>query len=326
MSSIIDDLKNWLKKATPDDRVSLLSQLGKEKELYDLLKAAGFTPNIAEIEQKGRIADNIAESSIDITNRGVSINSMPTPLVGRVTSEEKNFIERWEWLPDTMNRRTFFFSRYTGRSYPYAPVFKSEVGKDPSTWNMPLPILDDLPTSETQGMRNAINMRNSIDGKTPDELYVAPRMAFEPPCMMRLTAKIPNNASIPSGGMLFFGFEVNSQGGNAIYCFYADNSGSDIRTRCMTPTGLDGQSTGVTLPHPNVYATYWLYYNPPSFSLFEMPFGGSITLLGTVTMVGADAYDCVIPFVAAERFNDASTAIINGFSVGHWAVWLKKSL
>lgn len=196
-------------------------------------------------------------------------------------------------------------------------MWKSEIATDPSTWNLPLWKPDDAPATEGTGWMNAVDMTNSKDGKTIDEIYIQPRAVFDPPCVMRITCKFP--ASVPAGASLIFGFEVNSQGGQAIYQVLMDSTGFHLKSNCITPTANpDPQDAAITLTDQTNYHNLWLYYDPPKLYLWGWN-GSATALLGTVTIGHSpDAYDCVSPFVTNE-----SSSIVSGFCVGHWAVWQK---
>lgn len=242
-----------------------------------------------------------------------------TPLHGRIVNLTTNFVERWEYLKDAVNRKSFFFNQYTGRSYPFSSVWKSEVGTDPTTWNLPLYVFDDAPVTEGAGWRNAIHMRNSKDGVTVDEIYVQPRMVIDPPAIMRITCKFPDPAGVPAGTALIFGFEVNSQGGNAICGLFIEDVGVNLRSTCMTPTARDVRATAITLTDPTGYHDFWLDYDPPNIRLWGWD-GAATSILGSVTIGNSpDAFDCVSPFVTNE-----SASVVSGFHVAHWAVWQRR--
>lgn len=241
-----------------------------------------------------------------------------SPLTGRVTSDPRNFIERWEYLVDEKYKRDFFFGEYTGRSYPLSPVWMTECGTDPTAWTLPKIKVAAGPTAEPLRWRNVIDMTNSKNGTTIDELYIEPRRSFEPPCIMRITCKLPDPATVPAGTELLFGFEVNSQGGAAIYSFYVENGFCGIKTKCMTPTGVNEVQTAAVLVTPTVFMSYWLEYSPPYLRLFQYS-GGVTNLLATATIVGAIAYDVVSPFITNE-----SSSIVVGFEVNHWAIWQRR--
>jgi len=281
---------------------------GKKEDMPDV-------PSIIEL-----INEKFMERLGNIGNIERIGNIANTPLTGRIMSEEKNFVERWEYLHDETNRRDFFFMRYTGRSYPYSPIWKSEIATDPTLWNIPNFILDDAPASEGAGWRNVVNMTNSKDGVTVDECYIQPRMVFHPPCIMRITAKFP--ASIPAGGVVMFGFEVNSQGGRAIYAFYITDMFCGLASSCMTPTECpNSQSAAVTLTDQTNYHTFHLDYDPPHLRLWGWN-GTAQVLLGTLTITGApSAFDCVSPFITNE-----SSVVVTGYCVGHWACWQRKAV
>jgi len=239
-------------------------------------------------------------------------NIVNTPLHGRVLSEERNFIERWEYFVDSTRRRDWFFNRYTGRSYPLSPVWKSGIGTDPSKWQVPLFLLKDITAEGPWG--NTIHMRNSKDGVTVDEIYIQPRMVFSPPCLMKIVTKFP--VTVPGGNALPIGFEVNSQGGAAIYQFVRDGDKYYIRSTCFTPTARDYQNLEVTPTTPTTYQEYWLDYDPPNLRLWQY-IAGTPTLLGTVTInSGPSAFDFVSPFITNEN-----TVVVSDWYVSHWAVW-----
>ncbi len=246
------------------------------------------------------------------------LNIKKSPLEGRVVSNDINFTERWEWLTDQPRLRDYFFNQYTGRSYPFSPCWLSEVGTNPDSWPIPKFKIGAGPTGEPPKMRNVIDLTNTKDGSTIDEVYVQPRKAYAPPCMMRITCKLPDPAGVPGGTELLFGFEINSQGGAAIYSFYVENGFVGIKTKCMIPTGQHDAQTAAVLVTPTQFMEYHLDYEPPYLRLFQYS-GGVRNLLATCTIVGATADDYVSPFATNE-----SSTIVSGYEVGHWAVWQRK--
>lgn len=253
----------------------------------------------------------------------VSYGHAISRLQGRVVSLGMIHVERWSFLTHS-NAKDEFFDLYTGRGYPNSPVYESDVSNDYSTWHVPPSFLNDLPASEGAGWRNALDMTNCVGGaanpnKVLDQVYLEPRMAFAPPCIMRLTCMIPDVTTLPAGTELLFGFEVNSQGGNAIVGVYAEQGRFSLQSSVITPTANpDSQLLVLAQNNPNVYTDFWLYFDPPNVYLWEKNHtGGAMTLLGSITIGSSpDYFDILNAFIANE-----SSTVISGFRVGHWAVW-----
>lgn len=244
------------------------------------------------------------------------VHETANPLIGRLIANEVTFVERWEYLKEEKSRKIFFFNRYTGRSYPYSPVWKSECGKEPDTWTLPLFELN-VPGIDPAPWNNVIHLRNSKDGVTLDEIYVEPRIAFKPPAIMRLSARVPAPADIPAGGDLYFGFEINSQSGHAIACVQIRNAGATLLWFMMTPKGRITKSVSFTLTRPNVYALYFLHYDPPYLRLWQEPTaGGFPNQLTELVIEHASTFDSFTVFIANE-----GTAITSGYYISHWAAW-----
>src|SRR3990167_9862534 len=121
--------------------------------------------------------------------------NIKNPMIGRVQSEERQFVERWEYLSDLANRRWMFFNRYTGRSFPLSPVWASECGRPLESWHLPNILLRQTSSGDYLGTgvsSNVIDMTNSVDGVTPDEIYIQPRVTFTPPVVMATIIKFPD--------------------------------------------------------------------------------------------------------------------------------------
>jgi len=254
--------------------------------------------------------------------------NLANPLIGRVSSIEESHVERWEYLSDIANRRAMFFNRYTGISFPFSPCWKSDCGRPPETWQLPRIILMPPKTNPDETLDanspwgNVVDMTNSKDGVSLDEIYIQPRITFKPPVMMQISAKFPDPATLGANDTMLAGFEVNSQGGHAIHCIVV-NSGPFLDNLMMTPSGREDNGTAFTVLNPNVFSRYFLEFDPPFLRLWQSPAGHPETFpnqLTTSKCLLGNNFDNVNAFIANEAVS------IKSFYVNHWAVWSRTRL
>lgn len=220
--------------------------------------------------------------------------------------EGKNFTESWE--------RGFDPHLYYGRMGAW---FKSEAAiKDRAKWTTP-PLVLAGDTVETAPWDNAVSMRNSIDGTTIDELYVAMPTAFKR-ARFRLNAKLPTAAQIGATGLVAYGFETCRQGATAAFVFQGYNSTYKLAANYLDPVtgGAVNDTLDITalMAHLNACSEYHLCLEPPYLRLFEYN-TAAWTLLGTLPFTKYQGDMWLQPFVCNE-----STAVLSNFQIGTMAL------
>jgi hypothetical protein len=234
------------------------------------------------------------------------------------------FVERWEWLAstDSTERKREFYRKYRGRTNS---IWKSEYAElNPENWTEPLFSLN-VNTQQPSPFRNAIHMRNSKDGTTVDELYIAPKIYLRPPCVLDLDAYIPalNTTNYPNGAYLGFGFEVNSGmyiSGGFILEIYSNGTTVTCQLRYI---GLrDGSTvsitTSVTGLNTGRYCDYKLILYPYRLELWQGTTAGQGYPMSKVAelTVNIDYNVIVIP----AFFNEGSV-IVSGVYLGQFMAY-----
>jgi hypothetical protein len=83
--SVFDDVKKWLKGATQEEKSDFMSGLSKEKELYDTLKAMGFSPDITQVSTIGKKGGDLTETEIDVTRQPQAVSlDQPTAAMNKI--------------------------------------------------------------------------------------------------------------------------------------------------------------------------------------------------------------------------------------------------
>jgi hypothetical protein len=233
-------------------------------------------------------------------------------------------VERWEWLAstDSAERRREFYRKYRGRTNS---IWKSEYAElNPENWTEPLFSLN-VNTQQPSPWKNAIHMRNSKDGTTLDELYIAPKIYMRPPCALYLDAYIPalNTTNYPNGSYLGFGLEVNSGmygSGGFLLEIYSDGTTVTCKLRYI---GLrDGSAvsvaTSATGLNTDRYCNYQLILYPYRLELWQGTTAGQGYPMSKVAelTVNIDYNVVVTPFF----FNEGS-AIASGYYVGQFMAY-----
>lgn len=230
-------------------------------------------------------------------------------------SEGAPYVERWEFLTDLVSRRRVFFEKYQGRM---GSVWASEAGLPESSWTLPNIELNQVAAGlDAAPWNNYINMDNSKDGVTVDEIYFAIRKCYKR-ARMRITCFLPTIATVPITGFLLFGFEVVSQGGHAIAMVMLNNG---VATLLCNMMGEDGTISAVPTAQNvtagmtfNAWSTYLFEYDPPVIR-FSQFIAGNYVLVGEMIIPQASSHDFLIPFFANE-----STTIVTGYAISHIAV------
>jgi hypothetical protein len=222
------------------------------------------------------------------------------------------FVERWEFLNDLTNRRKVFFEKYQGR---IGAVWKSEAHLPESAWSLPNVLLDQTIDGNPSPWNNVIDMTNSKDGSTVDEIYFAIRRCYKR-ARMRLTAKLPDPTTVPSGTYFYFGFEVVSQGGTMITCVELVQNHVYLTWNYIAEDGtLMEKSEDITsLLTFGSWQTYIFEFDPPVIRLSKMTYP-TYTLIKEAFCPSQSASDMLIPFFANE-----STSIVSGYYINHIAV------
>jgi hypothetical protein len=218
-----------------------------------------------------------------------------------------SFTERWE--------QGFDPHAYYGRVR--GGFFKSEAAVlDRTKWTTP-PIVLAGDTIETAPWDNAVSMRNSIDGTTIDELYVALPRAYTR-ARFRLNAKLPTAAQIGATGLVAYGFETNSQGATAAFVFQGYNSTYKLAANYLDPVtgGAVNDTLDITalMAHLNAWSEYHLCLEPPFLRLYEYN-TAAWTLLGSLPFSRYQGDFWLQPFVCNE-----STAVLSNFQIGTMAL------
>ena len=215
-----------------------------------------------------------------------------------------NYTERWE-------TGAFDRKKYFGRTGPF---YKTDA-KEPPPYTVPT-VIDDLNILQPTPWDNAVWMRNSKDGTTLDEVYFGIPQAFNK-AVLRLDSLLPTNAQLGVNDAIGFGFEVCSQGGEAIICVLGSNGGYSLTCRHQSPTsGGIAESVVVVPAHTNAFCSYWLYVNLPVVRLMQ-GWAGVYTILGELVLVEANLGESwLTPFF----FNESATILTN-FYLGNISVW-----
>jgi len=254
---------------------------------------AGLMPNFAEIMQL------IYPSSVTIQRIEEigTLENIVTPAKIKAATEGFCFTELWE-------SETFDQEKYIGRTGPF---FKSEANLPRDQWTSPK-------TVGSGWGYTYLDMRNSIDGKTLDELYYAIPLGFKK-AKMRFDAKIP---APKTGYFLFIGFEVIAAGGHAIACLHVGSVNTELMIILFKKDGTTATASQVVTLTSTAMATYQLIWDGITLTLSEFV-GGAWTANNSVT-IGADALhgDYFVPFFANE-----STVItdVGAFQIGWTQVW-----
>jgi hypothetical protein len=216
--------------------------------------------------------------------------------------EGKSFVESWE--------RGFDKHKYYGRMGAF---FKSEAAVlDRTKWTSP-PIVSAGCTIETAPWNNAVNMRNSIDGTTVDELYLALPRVFKR-ARFRLNALLPTTAQIGATGLVAYGFETCRQGATAAFVFQGYFSTYKLAANYLDPKtgGAVNEFLDITalMAHLNAWSEYHLALEPPFLRLYEY-FGAAWSLLGTLPLSRYTGDMWLQPLICNE-----GTTVLTNFQIG----------
>jgi len=218
----------------------------------------------------------------------------------------KIFVELWE-------NGYFDQRKYKGRTGSY---FRSEHDKPEGAWTSPILVLDARGVGDTY-LGNAVHLRNSIDGTTPDEVYFSLKQAYRR-CIMKVNAKIPDPSTLPSGTHLYIGFEATASGGMAIATLEVFKDGARIYINRVGKNGLVGNHVDVTINNPGVFASYYFVYDPPYLRFYQQASGlGSLTHTATVTA----PKDAFIGYELLPFFANESESVVSDFYIGWIQLW-----
>lgn len=239
------------------------------------------------------------------------IEKLPQANIGDIT-EGFDFVERWE--------KGFDKNLYYGRTGSY--FFSEAAIIDRDLWTAPqiIPGVNTVQESTAPFMpspcMNALWMRNSIEGKKLDELYVTiPKAFFR--ARFRIDVKLPTAAQLGANDYVGFGFELNSQGGHCAPAYFIGHDGDyRLQSQNSPECGATSATPVVVAPNEGVWTQLLFFYDYPWTKLYEF-FGGVWTLLGTLGPISplAGGLCSVIPFM----FNE-SGEIEDNFYVGNIAI------
>lgn len=256
---------------------------------------------------------NIAQTgkTLQLQIGGDASFTLDSDLAARMFAE----IQRQNWLADgTYTERWeqgFRKILYHGRTGAF---FKTEgITNIPFDNCTPPPILAGVNTMQVAPWNDAINMRNSIDGVTMDEVYVGfPKAHMR--MIMRFDAMMPALASLGLNDAVCVGFETNSAGGFCIAYLLGWNGAYQLYIKLFdNVTGLMVVTVAVvTLPVMGAFDTLYLIWNHPFLTLTD-----GTAILGRVMSFGKTNPGKMIPFVA----NESATNIVTDFQVGQVQVF-----
>lgn len=234
------------------------------------------------------------------------------------------FVERWEWLASTNTGalKREFYRKYMGRT---GSVWKSEYAElNPDVWSMPI-YETGVNTQQPSPWNNAIHLRNSKDGTTLDEIYLAPRIWMKPPCALLFDGYFPalNTANYPNGTYVAIGFEINSGGyiGN-LYALEILSDGTTVTVRLRGLGMEDGAGSVISTSVSGLVTDSWrgfkLFLEPHRFALYQGTTAGQGYPLELVAElpIRLDDISAVMPFFANE-----SSTIVSGIYVGQFQVF-----
>jgi len=224
----------------------------------------------------------------------------------------KNFVDRWD-------EGAFDKAKYHGRTGSY---FTGEALFPPAYWTAP-PILPHINPLQPAHANNVVNMDNTRDGTTAEELYWAPRTCFTPPIIFNFDAFFPafNAANYPLGAYVTVGLECNSGGYiGDIYEVAVINDGLGLRRVLRSNNLRDGVTTdevlAIGVPDMGVWCSYKLVLTKHYLRLYygTLPIVFPLTLIAELRLAG-DILSDVIPYFANE-----SAILVRNFRVGQFQV------
>lgn len=242
-----------------------------------------------------------------------SIEKLPQSNIAEV-SEGFDFVERWEkgFLKDLYYGRTgsYWFSEagITNRDLWTAPKIVSGMNT----------VQHSTPPFMANPCADMVWMRNSKDGVTLDELYIAINKSFKR-ARFRIDVQLPTLAQLGVNDNVGFGFELNSQGGHSAPAFLIGNNGTYQLETVNPPIGGATSAMPVDVSATiikNAPVELLMEYDYPWVRLWQYS-AGVWTQLGELGPIVANAYGpmYVIPFM----FNESAT-IVDNFYVGNIAI------
>uniref|UniRef100_A0A6H1ZN09 Uncharacterized protein n=1 Tax=viral metagenome TaxID=1070528 RepID=A0A6H1ZN09_9ZZZZ len=226
----------------------------------------------------------------------------------------ENFVERWE-------RGLFDKRKFHGRTGSY---YHSQGYFPPPYWTSP-PLLPHINTNQPAPFDNAIDLVNSLDGVTLDEVYFGPAACFRMPMIMNFDAYFPalNLANYPNGTALYAGFEVNSGGWIGDVAFWTIHTAGGIITNELIFTGVrEGIPLGGGVPVVGLVTGAWrsfkIQVTDNDITLYQQTNVGAgfpMTELARLPMT-LDYIAYMIPFFANE-----SSVIQQGVRIGQMQIY-----
>jgi hypothetical protein len=235
----------------------------------------------------------------------------PTLIVTRAYIEQDLMRDNWLYDGSYAERWEQGFRKklYHGRTGAYF-LSESRANVPFDKWTVPEIIKGDNPL-QPPPWNNVLRMRNSIDGVTPDPLYIGfPKGLFRGVFCADL--KLPSPTDLTD--LYPMGFEVNSGGLFAFLVCLACIDGNWV-LRAVDYANKLGLMQTVSLPHLNQYSHYALVYDPPYLELWE----GIDSLTKIATLYLKNIRGKGIPFIA----NEMATAVCE-FRVGN--IWVYEIL
>ena len=224
--------------------------------------------------------------------------------------QARNFVDRWE-------NGTFDKRKYHGRTGSY---YMHEATYPPVYWTPP-PIITGVNPLQNAPNNNVVNMDNTRDGITIDELYFAPASCFQPPMQLNFDAFFPafNVVNYPLGSYVTMGFEVNSGGYiGDIFEFSVIHDGLGLRRELRWFGIVNGVPTNRVLASLTAdmggWCSYKLVLTRRYFQAWYGPLGAVLPMVSLARIrVDTDILSNCIPYFANE-----STIILRNVRLGQF--------
>lgn len=209
------------------------------------------------------------------------------------------FVELWE-------KEKFDPQKYIGRTGSY---FKSEAKTTKDALSLP-------PITGSGWFTTYIDMRNTLDGTTVDEIYFAIPQASKR-WKMRFDAKIP---VAKAGYDLWLGFEVVGAGGHAISALHITPTVQELIIRIFQRDGTMAEANQTIVLTNTTATTYELIWDGRTLTLSEYLAGTWTALANASVSIPATALigDYYIPFFANES---SVVTDADAFHIGVIQVW-----